>query len=337
MCGLFGMIGPDIKLADLGLVQTLAYLSGLRGLDGTGVCQGAVTRRRVEHRVTKSSMNSVNFLDYHVYCRNKGSDSSILNSVGDNFMLGHTRYATKGFISDENAHPFEFPSLVGMHNGTLLDTAFQSTTKTDSELMFETMDKEGVAVVLRDLNPKSAWAIAILNKDSGDITIGRNDKRPLFFASNKDRKVFYYASEIRFLMFAAGRHNVELSTVYEATPDHLYTFSPRTDIEKNKTPDWDKRSIHIKKPIVYLAPDPKDTPRLPASGGSVQTEKTPRILPVVANTKGPQFNTFCVTCGMEMDLYEQHRGQEVSPNLYACEECITKEAETIKLAETRLH
>ncbi len=40
MCGICGMAGPGVQNADIGMIQDLAYVVGLRGQDSAGIFQG---------------------------------------------------------------------------------------------------------------------------------------------------------------------------------------------------------------------------------------------------------------------------------------------------------
>lgn len=336
MCGHFGCIGPGISARDLSFMQDLAYISGLRGTDGTGVLQGRAYRRTIQHRIVKSKHSVEYFLWYHH--TDKEGDKDILDCTGDNFMIGHVRAATKGDLTDSNAHPFDVGSIIGCHNGTLVDEKYRHESKTDSELMFQEMDERGIGPVLSDLDPKSAYAIVVFNKNTGEISFARNDQRTLFYCWNKDRRVFYYASEARMLYFCADRQAINIGPVKKFEERVIYRVFP-TEINQGGFPTWTARPVPSKivsRPISKEKDDftpNKDKNKVPDQQillpPFIQQGQPPRNDNVVSlKTKGNILKGFkrnihvtCVYCNTEMDLYDQYRGTEIDINTYSCESC----------------
>ena len=152
----------------------------------------------------------------------------------------------------EIAHPFYLESLVGAHNGTLVDKEFLVNEKTDSQMMFEKMETDGIHPVLDSLDPDSAYAVSIYKKNSQIITLARNTKRTLFVAFNKKRDVLYWSSEFDMLKFALERSNQEYEIVY-LEPYHVYDISIDEIKARNETP-WDVTKLEDKskksKPVV---------------------------------------------------------------------------------------
>lgn len=147
----------------------------------------------------------------------------------DNFICCHVRSATKGAITDENAHPFEFDKLIGMHNGTLRDKKYEHSDKTDSELMFQEMNDEGIIPVLEKLDPWSAYASVIFNKEDGKLYFVRNDQRNLYFGIHATRSVMYWASEDWMIREMVNRNTEKLykDEVFYFSPDLLYSVHPQ--------------------------------------------------------------------------------------------------------------
>src|SRR3990167_1969565 len=98
MCGIFGYIGKDTKAAEtiLSGLKTLEY----RGYDSWGVAVG--NEGGIEH-------------EKHVGKIGKAR----VNLATSNFGIGHTRWATHGGVTDENAHPHLScdGTLALVHNG----------------------------------------------------------------------------------------------------------------------------------------------------------------------------------------------------------------------------
>lgn len=275
MCGLFGIFGPDIQGVDLTLLKELCFVSALRGGDGTGVVQGKQEKKKWSYIVEKGAWESPYFLWFH--SKSKDGNNDVLDDYSCNFFLGHTRYATRGEVKASNCHPFDIQSVVGTHNGTLKDRKYQHKDKTDSELMFTDIAKNGLIPVLTDLNEDSAYAIAMFDKAAGEVVLTKNSKRPLVYAVHKNRNVVYYASERAMLEFCAVRNNVDIGTIYRLTDNVVYRCDPSKKFTLSLTP-WESTKSFIPSYTKKVFTVPERTDATPPIQVGFVPDKTPTTI-----------------------------------------------------------
>ncbi len=133
-----------------------------------------------------------------------------IESLQNIALIGHNRSATVGSINRQNAHPFDFEHIVGVHNGTLRNKGeleSHADFGTDSEALFYNLDKYSPKEVI----PKVDGAYALVWYDKRDTTINflRNSERPMFLAMSEDKKFLYWASEAGMLDFVLRRNNIK--------------------------------------------------------------------------------------------------------------------------------
>ena len=134
MCGIVGYTGPK-KVIPV-ILEGLKRLE-YRGYDSAGIVyleEGELTKFRCE-----------------------GKLSNLENLVEDVYMspvhigLGHTRWATHGRPSEQNAHPHRAGRTVVVHNGiienylaikqALIDAGREFTSETDTEVIAQLIDR----------------------------------------------------------------------------------------------------------------------------------------------------------------------------------------------------
>ncbi len=236
MCGLAGMAGRGFIDEDATVFRELLQLSGMRGIDSTGIYFCDTTGKKLQILERKETLNSLDFVDKYGW-----SDYTPLYRTDFNLFMGHTRSKTFGGATLANCHPFNLQRYVGAHNGSLTDWEFTfgNGGKTDSELMFEKMDsigEKGPYEVLNNLAPTSAYAVTIFDKFKRRVIFARNKQRPLWVAINKKRPILYWASEERFLDFVISSNRLDADVFY-FSPFKMYTVDINK-IQKGDTCPW---------------------------------------------------------------------------------------------------
>lgn len=213
MCGIVGIAGKLNALHDK-IFQQLLIAGQLRGFDSTGIA--AVNKQYVVKTAKQVGTPENLFAD-------KRFDDAFkrMNTV----LIGHNRWATQGKVNRANAHPFEFDSLVGVHNGTLdnmyaLDDSH--LFQVDSELLYYDMDRNGVHRTVPKL--RGAWALNWWDKTDSTINFIRNKERPLTMVMDASENVLYWASEKEMLQWILERNQVDVGTYVELEPDMLVSM-----------------------------------------------------------------------------------------------------------------
>ncbi len=178
MCGIIGIIGKDIAAPRL--VEGLRRLE-YRGYDSAGVAtlvNGSIERRRAQGKL----LNLEQRLE----------EEPVFGKIG----IGHTRWATHGVPSVDNAHPHATTRLAVVHNGIIenfhelrkeLSTDDRNfETDTDTEVVVHLVDRfmdeglsprEAVAAVLPKL--EGAFALVMIFAGEHDLMIGARRGSPL--------------------------------------------------------------------------------------------------------------------------------------------------------------
>ncbi len=185
MCGIVGYIGERECVPIL--IEGLRRLE-YRGYDSAGVAvlePGANNGGKTTTRVVR--------------CRGKlGNLENLLKSerpTGKTGM-GHTRWATHGRPSDENAHPHKSGLVSVVHNGIIENHAalrerlrslgHTFSSETDTEIIAHLVDeelkktsdlKEAVRRALKQV--QGAYAIVVLSESSPDVIVAAKNASPL--------------------------------------------------------------------------------------------------------------------------------------------------------------
>lgn len=131
--------------------------------------------------------------------------------VTGQFGIGHTRWATHGRPTEENAHPHRDCKgrIVVVHNGiienylalkrSLIAEGHRFTTETDTEVIAHLIEKnfkgnleEAVLATLKDL--KGLYAFAVLSADDPEKLVAVREGAPLIVGSTEDQG--FVASDI---------------------------------------------------------------------------------------------------------------------------------------------
>jgi len=201
MCGIVGYIGPrDLSNVILVGLERLEY----RGYDSCGIAavDGGLTIRKTAGRLQKLK--------------------EILASdpVTGNLGVGHTRWATHGKVTDENAHPFTDcrRRIALVHNGIienyrelrerLVAEGHQFVSGTDTETivhLIESHHKKDLAAAVRKsaVELKGSFAIAVVSADEPDRMVAMKVGSPLIIGQGKHE--FVVASDAQALVGIAKR------------------------------------------------------------------------------------------------------------------------------------
>jgi hypothetical protein len=214
MCGLVGMAGlldDDMRKA----FRELLILDAVRGPHSTGVMSADVDG---ETRVLKRAVVPHDLLDMKQYASTVGWTPQVL--------MGHNRWATVGDVNNINAHPFEHGSVIGAHNGTLVDQDLLPDShqfEVDSDNLIYAIDKIGVEEALKLTD--GAFALTLYDKEDRTLQLVRNAERPLCYAYAADKSFVIWASEAWMIRAVMFRHNLKMAkNIHNLAALSLLTF-----------------------------------------------------------------------------------------------------------------
>lgn len=245
MCGIFGVVNTvNSEHAGMRDYMLDAVIAGaVRGVDSTGIF--SISKRdnkKTSIFYDKAAMNGTQFLQV-----NDGNGGILLRQSGRNFItIGHHRAATRGEVTDDNAHPFlhwreDSTAVVGVHNGTLNNWNAKEDGRSfhvDSNwLYYKLAHAEKVEEQLAQFN----GALALAWHDTrhpGKLFLYTNGGRPLSIAfldpayTKGPVNKMLIASEAGMMSWLAKRNNIDLldNKILNLRPRHLYTFDATKDV-----------------------------------------------------------------------------------------------------------
>jgi glucosamine--fructose-6-phosphate aminotransferase (isomerizing) len=192
MCGIIGYIGKrnSIPIVMDGL-KRLEY----RGYDSAGIAY--FTEGRIEVKRCKGKIHQL---------------ESLINNlnISSNTAIGHTRWATHGKPSDENAHPHRSDGIVIVHNGIienyvelkhgLQKEGFSFTSETDTEVLCHLINKFAAKYPLEDAvrtaikEVRGAYAFAVINEKEPDRIVAVRKESPLVIGLGEGE--YFLASDV---------------------------------------------------------------------------------------------------------------------------------------------
>jgi glucosamine--fructose-6-phosphate aminotransferase (isomerizing) len=192
MCGIIGYIGKRnaVSVVLEGL-KRLEY----RGYDSAGIA--FFSNKGIEVRRCKGKIKDL---------------ASILGheDLISHISLGHTRWATHGKPSEENAHPHRSNGVILVHNGIienylslkkkLIEKGYKFTSETDTEVLCHLIEdyakryplEDAVREVLKEV--KGAYALAVIKEDEPDKIVGVKKDCPLVVGLGDEE--FFIASDV---------------------------------------------------------------------------------------------------------------------------------------------
>lgn len=185
MCGLFGAFG-NFEKRDVAM-RILCMNNAERGTDSTGIA--------VDGELYKETITPYEFAKTRKF-RN-------IIKTGGKIVIGHTRWATHGGVTKQNAHPFLiYDNMVGAHNGVVNNLDELKTIIDDDSYQVDSQYLLSLQYLMGD----TALARGTLNLtyhyldgDNKNKLFIQKHNNPMFIASikNKDGSQSYMYSSIQ--------------------------------------------------------------------------------------------------------------------------------------------
>jgi len=192
MCGIIGYIGKRNAVS--------IVLEGLKRLEYRGYDSAGVAFFSDKGIEVRRCLGKIKDLAALLESENPSSHNTI----------GHTRWATHGRPSDENAHPHRSGGIVLVHNGIienylplrkkLIEKGYTFTSETDTEVLCHLIQdyakgrnlEDSVRGALKEVH--GSYAIAVIKEDEPDKIVGVRKDSPLVVGLGEGE--FFVASDI---------------------------------------------------------------------------------------------------------------------------------------------
>src|SRR6185369_16106196 len=297
MCGIFGYIGSKTNTSEMifeGL-KTLEY----RGYDSWGIAIKDGDKLAVEKPVGKLPEKIAN-----------ESFSAINSTIG----IGHTRWATHGGVTVENAHPHLdcTGQIAVIHNGIvenfqelkaeLLTKNHKFVSETDTEVIVHLLEehfKNGTSFTdaMRETFNKlhGLNAVVALNSSTNEIVAAKNGS-PLIIGIGDEEGEFFLASDAtgiikhtKKVIFLEDHQMVNLGKTLK-----LFGLPDGNEIEYKVTAlDWDFSDAQKGEYPHFLLKEIHEQPHVVENIALTYSEQTKQLAHLIEEA----FGTFMVGCG----------------------------------------
>ncbi len=230
MCGIVGYIGKNKRAKNVVIngLERLEY----RGYDSAGIAfsnDNEIVIQKEEGRIS----NLKNNIDF-----NKKS----------NIAIGHTRWATHGVPSKDNAHPHKCNKITIVHNGIIenyielkeelkkLGYTFNSETDTEvacALLDYLYKDKKNINLAIKEFQKltKGSYAIGILCDDDLDSLYAIKKNSPLIIGVNDNEN--YIASDVPAILDFTNKYiTLEDGEFAKITPYNVHVYDSFDEVVK---------------------------------------------------------------------------------------------------------
>ena len=243
MCGIIGYVGSRAAKSLL--------LDGLERLEYRGYDSAGIALR--EHGTLEyvRAVGNLQFL----------KDAAGPNHSNSNHGLGHTRWATHGAVTEQNAHPLtgcDDAKLAIVLNGIvenyrelkagLVAEGHRFSSETDAEVVVHLIEQsydgdllEAVRAVHRKL--EGHFAFVVIHHDHPDMLVGVRRQCPLVVGVG-DGEMFLASSIAAFLRETRQVQLIEDDEVVLVTPEGARFFTEDGEVEHKEIEpiDWDDES-----------------------------------------------------------------------------------------------
>ena len=261
MCGICGIAGNQLLDSEYKAFDTLFHISALRGPDSTGIfgLHRDPKYKNLSINTSKSTLTSTEYMyQYEDEIKEYRKEKKPF------VLVGHTRMATLGKITKKNAHPFNFPNVVGVHNGTIHNgLEFKDEYETDSEALYRGISEKGIEKTIKALpHYQAAYALVWFDKQKQTLNFLRNRDRPLYMALTSWNTLFW-TSEKDFLEFTLARHKMDIKQIFMLKDDQHVSH------------DLSKKDFLFEAKIKELKPAPYEYIRPTTASWMNNTSHTP--------------------------------------------------------------
>jgi glutamine---fructose-6-phosphate transaminase (isomerizing) len=240
VCGIIGYVGNRAAKELL--------LRGLERLEYRGYDSAGIALREDGELDYVRAVGNLQFL----------KDAAGPNGSQSNHGLGHTRWATHGAVTEENAHPLtgcDDDKIAIVLNGivenyrelkeSLIAEGHAFSSETDAEVVVHLIERqyegdliEAVRAVYREL--EGHFAFVVIHHDHPDLLVGARQQCPLVVGVGEG-EMFLASSIAAFLRETRRIQLIEDGEVVAITPEGARFFTSEGEIEHKEIEpvDWD--------------------------------------------------------------------------------------------------